>query len=51
VPGTLAATVLAAADGAAMFRAHEVRATRQVLEMTGTIKGSRPPARRYEWTS
>ena len=51
VPGTLAATALAAADGAVMFRAHEVRATRQVLEMVGTIKGSRPPARRYEWTS
>ncbi|HEX3784799.1 MAG TPA: dihydropteroate synthase [Pseudonocardiaceae bacterium] len=49
VPGTLAATALAAADGAVMFRGHEVRATRQVLEMVGTIKGSRPPARLYEW--
>ena len=49
--GTLAATALAAADGAVMFRGHEVRETRQVLEMVATIKGSRPPARRYEWTS
>ncbi|WP_130343741.1 dihydropteroate synthase [Herbihabitans rhizosphaerae] len=50
VPGTLAATALAAADGAAMFRAHEVYATKQVLELTATIKGTRPPARTYQWT-
>jgi dihydropteroate synthase len=50
VAGTLAASVLAAADGAVMFRAHEVRATRHILEMVATIKGGRPPARRYEWT-
>ncbi|GAB2774784.1 dihydropteroate synthase [Amycolatopsis magusensis] len=45
VDGTLAATALAAADGAAMFRAHEVRRTRQVLEMVASIKGNRPPSR------
>ncbi len=42
--GTLAATALAAAAGAAVFRAHDVVATRQVLEMVGSIQGSRPPA-------
>ncbi|MGC7102267.1 dihydropteroate synthase [Amycolatopsis lurida] len=45
VDGTLAATALAAADGAAVFRAHEVRRTRQVLEMVASIKGNRPPSR------
>ena len=44
VDGTLAATALAARDGAAMFRAHEVRRTRQVLEMVAAIDGLRPPA-------
>ena len=44
VDGTLAATALAARDGAAMFRAHEVRRTRQVLEMVAAIDGQRPPA-------
>ena len=43
--GTLAATALAAADGARMFRVHEVGPTRRVLEMVASIKGSRPPAR------
>lgn len=43
--GTLAATALAAAAGAAVFRAHDVAATRQVLEMTASIVGERPPAR------
>ena len=43
--GTLAATALAAADGARMFRVHEVGATRRVLEMVASIKGDRPPAR------
>jgi len=44
VDGTLAATTLAARDGAAMFRAHEVRRTRQVLEMVAAVDGQRPPA-------
>ncbi|MEH3133902.1 MAG: dihydropteroate synthase [Mycolicibacterium neoaurum] len=43
--GTLAATALAAADGAAMFRVHEVGPTRRVLEMVASIQGSRPPTR------
>jgi dihydropteroate synthase len=43
LPGTLAATALAAAAGAAVFRAHDVRATRQVLEMVASIQGRRAP--------
>ncbi len=43
--GTLAATALAAAAGAAVFRTHDVEATRQVLEMTASIAGDRPPTR------
>lgn len=43
--GTLAATALAAASGAAMFRVHEVGPTRRVLEMVASIQGSRPPTR------
>jgi dihydropteroate synthase len=45
VDGTLAATALAAGDGAKVFRVHEVRRTRHVLEMVAAIQGSRPPAR------
>ncbi|WP_189054772.1 dihydropteroate synthase [Longimycelium tulufanense] len=45
VDGTLAATAVAAWAGARVFRAHEVRRTRQVLEMVASIAGSRPPAR------
>lgn len=37
--GTLAATALAAADGARMFRVHEVGPTRRVLEMVASIRG------------
>ncbi len=43
--GTLAATALAAAAGARMFRVHEVAATRRVLEMVASIQGTRPPTR------
>jgi len=43
VDGTLAATAIAAHHGAAMFRAHEVRRTRQVVEMAASINGARPP--------
>lgn len=43
--GTLAATALAAADRARMFRVHEVAPTRRVLEMVASIRGDRPPAR------
>jgi dihydropteroate synthase len=43
--GTLAATALAAAAGARMFRVHEVGPTRRVLEMVASIHGQRRPAR------
>ena len=43
--GTLAATALAAAAGARMFRVHEVGPTRRVLEMVASINGHRPPMR------
>lgn len=45
VDGTLAATAVAADGGARVFRAHEVAQTRRVLEMVGSIRGTRPPAR------
>ena len=43
--GTLAATALAAAAGARVFRAHEVAATRRTVDMVASIVGTRPPAR------
>ncbi len=43
--GTLAATAICAWHGARIFRAHQVTATRQVLDMVGAIKGDIPPAR------
>jgi dihydropteroate synthase len=43
--GTLAATALAAAAGARMFRVHEVGPTRRVLEMVASINGHRLPMR------
>ena len=45
VDGTLAATSVAAFGGAAVFRAHQVRQTRRVVEMVASIAGTRPPAR------
>jgi dihydropteroate synthase len=45
VDGTLAATAIAAAAGARVFRAHEVRRTRHVVDMAASIAGTRPPAR------
>jgi dihydropteroate synthase len=42
--GTLAATAISAWQGARVFRAHDVRATRRVLDMVASIKGTRPPA-------
>jgi len=42
--GTLAATAVAAWHGARMFRAHQVAATRQVVDMVASIRGDRPPA-------
>lgn len=43
--GTLAATAIAAWQGATVFRAHDVRATRRVLDMVASIRGDRPPAK------
>ncbi|MFL6141046.1 MAG: dihydropteroate synthase [Labedaea sp.] len=45
VDGTLAATSVAALAGARVFRAHEVRQTRRVVEMVASIAGTRPPSR------
>jgi dihydropteroate synthase len=42
--GTLAATAVSAWLGARVFRAHDVRATRRVLDMVATIRGDRQPA-------
>jgi dihydropteroate synthase len=42
--GTLAATAVAAWQGARFFRAHHVRETRRVLDMVAAIRGDRPPA-------
>ena len=42
--GTLAATALAAASGARVFRVHEVAATRRVVDMVAAIAGHRSPA-------
>ena len=43
--GTLASTAIAAWLGVAVFRAHDVRATRRVLDMVAAIRGDREPAR------
>jgi dihydropteroate synthase len=45
LPGTLAATAVAAWSGAKVFRAHDVAATRQAIDMVASIRGERPPAR------
>jgi dihydropteroate synthase len=45
VDGTLAATSVAAWTGARVFRAHEVRQTRQVVDMVASITGQRQPER------
>jgi dihydropteroate synthase len=42
--GTLATTAVSAWLGARVFRAHQVRATRRVLDMVASIRGDRPPA-------
>ncbi|WP_326549564.1 dihydropteroate synthase [Micromonospora sp. NBC_01813] len=42
--GTLAATAVSAWLGARVFRAHQVAATRRVLDMVASIRGDRPPA-------
>jgi dihydropteroate synthase len=42
--GTLATTAVSAWLGARVFRAHHVKETRRVLDMTAAILGLRPPA-------
>jgi dihydropteroate synthase len=42
--GTLATTAVSAWLGARVFRAHDVRQTRQVLDMVAAIRGDRQPA-------
>jgi dihydropteroate synthase len=42
--GTLAATAVSAWLGARVFRAHQVRPTRRLLDMVASIRGDRPPA-------
>ena len=42
--GTLAATAISAWHGARVFRTHDVLATRRVLDMTASIRGTRSPA-------
>ncbi|WP_238993648.1 dihydropteroate synthase [Nocardioides caldifontis] len=43
--GTLAATAVCALAGARIYRVHEVRETRQVVDMVWSIAGRRPPQR------
>lgn len=43
--GSLGATAVAAWLGATVFRAHDVRATRRVVDMVATIRGDRTPSR------
>ena len=42
--GTLATTAVSAWLGAQVFRAHNVRETRDTLDMVATIRGDRPPS-------
>jgi dihydropteroate synthase len=44
LPGTLAATAVSAWLGARVFRAHNVRETRDVLDLVSSVRGDRPPA-------
>ena len=43
--GTLAASAIAALQGARIFRVHQVTETRQVVDMVDVVWGRRPPAR------
>ena|SRR6478735_3302237 len=43
--GTLAATAVCALGGALIYRVHQVRETRDVVDMTWSIAGRRPPLR------
>lgn len=48
--GSLAATAIAAWQGATVFRTHDVRATRRVLDMVASIRGDRPPVHQLRGT-
>lgn len=48
--GTLASTAIAAWLGATVFRAHDVRATRRVVDMVAVIRGDRAPVRAVRGT-
>ncbi|MEO6412513.1 MAG: dihydropteroate synthase [Pedococcus sp.] len=48
--GTLASTAIAAWLGATVFRAHDVRATRRVVDMVAVIRGDRAPVRTVRGT-
>jgi dihydropteroate synthase len=41
--GSLAATAVSAWLGATVFRTHDVRATRETLDMVASVRGDRPP--------
>ncbi|MFZ0529401.1 MAG: dihydropteroate synthase [Propionicimonas sp.] len=41
--GTLAATAIAGWLGTTVYRAHDIAATRQVVDMVASIRGDRPP--------
>jgi dihydropteroate synthase len=43
LPGTLAATAVSAWLGARVFRAHNVRETRDVLDLVSAVRGDHPP--------
>jgi dihydropteroate synthase len=43
--GTLAATAVAAWQGARVFRTHDARATRRALDVVEAVRGDRPPRR------
>ncbi len=48
--GSLAATAVAAWQGALMFRAHDVAATRRTVDMVASIRGDRAPSRAQRGT-
>ena len=48
--GTLASTAIAAWLGTTVFRAHDVRATRRVVDMVAVIRGDRMPVRAVRGT-
>jgi dihydropteroate synthase len=45
VVGSLAVTAVCAWEGAAVFRAHNIAETRQVLDMVAVVRGRKAPAR------